>query len=696
MTFPWRRIAVLVLAATAAVALTGCPEDPFDPDTWIKKLDNSNAADVERAVTELERLGENKAIPALGKAWEKQGRPERILRVIIDLSRPLTEAEAKAEYKNNYKARPPAWDKSLPILTKAVEEVDGANPRSVESARLAAEALGRSKVDGALEVLVKAANESGAIRVLRREAILALGELGDPRGVAALANIIREDFDPQKPEVHGAALIALRKIKSPEAVPVLIDAMYRLPFFFKQVRGALVASGDGVADRIRAILLHEDKAVNDLFAENKYDTYCGDLGKPPVAASECVAVSAMDYYAAIIAGDLYDPSLVPALLKAFDREVKPAYLVDFAPGPPAQNAVLDALRKIGQTTPEATQKVLDVWATGKNYELKPMAANVYSMVSHDGSEKVGKTTGVELLGKIAADNSADQSLRLEAAVAYARLSWDKNRIPLLLELAGKYAEAAAKAKKEADGAPKANYEKLKIGYDAANEKLKAAKKAVQSKGGERRAPIELINEMTEAKVAFDKLKPDYTTAKNTWKALEDKSKAYTGYQRLFETHVARVEIGIHCQEDPACYAATLYEPDKWQDKWTEVAGRLKAYIKGLDKYGDDEKKEVLAAQIERAMIELGKMGARAHDAATDALLKAAKSDDRIVRQSVLLALPKVAGKDCKECGPRLDEVITASQGKDALRELTFETEVLRAFWGDAPEAPAGGAPAETP
>ena len=51
--------------------------------------------------------------------------------------------------------------------------------------------------------------------------------------------------------------------------------------------------------------------------------------------------------AGFILGDLYDPASVPALLKALGRESKPAYYLDFAPGPPAANAALDSLRKIG-------------------------------------------------------------------------------------------------------------------------------------------------------------------------------------------------------------------------------------------------------------------------------------------------------------------------------------------------------------
>jgi hypothetical protein len=115
-------------------------------------------------------------------------------------------------------------------------------------------------------------------------------------------------------------------------------------------------------------------------------------------------VSAMDYYASIIAGDLYDPALVPSLLKALGPpEQKPSYLVDDTPGPPAQNGVLDALRKIGAAS-QAAAPVLEIAVNSKDRNLKSMAIDVYSHVSRDGSEKSGTLTGLEHIGKIVSDS----------------------------------------------------------------------------------------------------------------------------------------------------------------------------------------------------------------------------------------------------------------------------------------------------
>jgi HEAT repeat protein len=679
-------VAAVLLAGALAMG-AGCRKDEFDADTWTGKLNDQSSS--ERAITAIERIGDPKVMDALGRAWEKQGRPERILRVMIDLAKPLTEDQTAEGSEYQYtkygctkskackgKARPASWDKALPYLRKAIEDVDKDSPRSVESARLAAEALGKSKIEGALEILASAANSAPA-KPLRGQAILSLGELGDPKAVPVLANIIREDFNPQRPELHGAALLALGRIKSPEAVPVLIEAMYRLPFFFKQVRRALVASGsEAVSSRIAKILKGEDADVNALFKDKNLGMYCGDVGKEPVAAAECLPVAAMDYYASIIAGDLYDPSLVGPLLEVLKREAKPAYYLDFAPGPPAQNAALDSLRKIG--SPEAAPAVLALW-TNPDSSLRPMAANVFSYVSRDGSEPAGKGgKAVDLLGKIAADNGAEQGLRLEAATAYARLANRKDQIPLLRTLADKYQEASDKAAKEADGKPKTEYEKVKGPYDAAKANLDAAKKKVRDAGGEGKAPVDLINDMTKAKEDFEKVKVPYTTAKNAWKTLQDTSEAYRGFQRVFETHIARIEVAIYCatQADQiACLAGSLNQ------KPEDVFTRVKAYVNPAA-YTEDDKKELMVAEVERALLDLGKQGPKAA-AQIPVLLEGVKSKDRLIRQSVLLALPKVAGKDCKECVTKLDAAIRAAQGDTTLADLNVETEVLRSYFSGA-------------
>ena len=103
-----RPLAFVMLVGLAS--LTGCPDNQYDYKTWTKKLDDPGQA--ERAVTELEQLGNPGAIPALGDAWRSQGKPVRLLQVIIGLARPLTPEEAKMIGYDNTEE---IWKHGVPI-----------------------------------------------------------------------------------------------------------------------------------------------------------------------------------------------------------------------------------------------------------------------------------------------------------------------------------------------------------------------------------------------------------------------------------------------------------------------------------------------------------------------------------------------------------------------------------------------------
>ena len=79
------------------------------------------------------------------------------------------------------------------------------------------------------------------------------------------------------------------------------------------------------------------------------------------------------------------------------------------------------------------------------------------------------------------------------------------------------------------------------------------------------------------------------------------------------------------------------------------------------------------------MLELGKQGQKA-PSLTDTLLDAAKSDDRLIRQSILLALPKIAKVPCDNCEAKLDAAIKAGEGKTTLGDLNLETTMLRNYF----------------
>jgi len=89
------------------------------------------------------------------------------------------------------------------------------------------------------------------------------------------------------------------------------------------------------------------------------------------------------------------------------------------------------------------------------------------------------------------------------------------------------------------------------------------------------------------------------------------------------------------------------------------------------------------------MLEVGKKGAAAAEYTT-LLLDNVKSDDRLVRQSILLALPKIAKVPCDNCEAKIAAAIKSGEGKVTLAGLQLETQMLRNYFmyagGRVPQA----------
>jgi predicted nucleic acid-binding Zn-ribbon protein len=730
------RLAPLVLAGLL-VSLAGCPDNPYKASTWTKKLNDPREA--ERAVTQLEQLGDPSAIEALGQAWQEQGKPVRLLQVIISLARPLTPEQAKAQFVTDYEktGRPANWDKAMPFLSKALTEVDDANPRSVDSAQKAADALGESAADGGLDALVDIAGKPVTKKLIAAQvsSIRAIGKYTNEKAkaAAALVKIIDRDPPPHPRTakdkenaraleekyglylgVTGASINALGDLRATNAVKTLVRSMYLTPELFTQIRRALVASGPEAETALRKILTRQDPDIAQLFKDKKLDVYCGDHGDAP--ADQCQPVSAMDFYPAVVLGDFYDPASVPDLLAVLDRPMAPQYYQDDAPSGSTQfNAVFDSLRKIGAAS--AAPKVRSMWdkaapapaaapkagkkgapaaaapAAGADTDINTriLAVGAYPFVAHDDA-------GVDELGKIAFDNHADLNLRTEAATAFARLSHDPAHIKELNDLADQYYKQAADYRAKADAKPKADADAADKEFEAARKKKDDAKaNALKATNDKSKTADDIRAAAEAAKKAEDDFKVAQGKHKDALKPFKDldtraKGLKYTG--RMFQTHIARIEVALRCKSDQSCYVATLKSWDK--PDTSEAKKNVSQYIKDIDTWTKDELMGLYEGEIERAMLELGKLGQSA-SATAPQLLDAAKSEDRLVRQSILLALPKVAKIPCDTCEAKLDEAIKAGEGKSTLGDLNLETTMLRNYFsyagGKTPSAPAPDVPA---
>lgn len=125
---------------------------------------------------------------------------------------------------------------------------------------------------------------------------------------------------------------------------------------------------------------------------------------------------------------------------------------------------------------------------------------------------------------------------------------------------------------------------------------------------------------------------------------------------------ARIEAIVKCDEQ-----ASDRSPDAVA---TCLAGHLSAPDVSMGKPG--------LPRAERALIELGKMGKKAQ-AAVPVLLEHVDSSERIVREGILLALPRMVDLPCKPCTERLKQVIKDQEKQTTLDLLNAETRVVM-YW----------------
>src|SRR6185312_6753133 len=117
-----------------------------------------------------------------------------------------------------------------------------------------------------------------------------------------------------------------------------------------------------------------------------------------------------------------------------------------------------------------------------------------------------------------------------------------------------------------------------------------------------------------------------------------------GYERGFEDHIARIEIAVTCHGDAKCFSDTLDADPKKIYERLKSSGYLDA---SAGTWSDDDLADLKSAEIERAVLELRRLG---KDAASQLpkLLDHVKDTDRIVRQAIMMAIPQIASLPCDD------------------------------------------------
>src|SRR4030095_15705593 len=181
-----------------------------------------------------------------------------------------------------------------------------------------------------------------------------------------------------------------------------------------------------------------------------------------------------------------------------------------------------------------------------------LAIGAYPFVTRDNA-------GLPELGAIAADNGANAHLRREAAQACARMSRSAGDIQILEGLANKYFDASAKkvaeAAKEKPKADRADAE-----YAAQKNAVEELKKKVLLTARDKDSKAQDIKTASEAaKKGEDDLKlakKKHKEAVAPYNQLDNMAKGYKGIARMFQTHIARIEVAIRCKDDLKCYSLT--------------------------------------------------------------------------------------------------------------------------------------------
>lgn len=605
------------LSLVIIAGATGCPSDPYDPDTWIKKLeDPESKADLDQGVKKLVELHDPKGIPALGKVWEKFRRSD-MLQGMVTLAEGYTDSDGKVHG--------PYWDKAVPFLVTALQDFDLSDARSIEQARAAAMALGEAKDPGTVQELVKASTRSMPKlhpgQNARIAAIRALGGFpGDQRAADTLIKILETEDDNSLPQARAAAADALGNMRAQKAVDSLIIALFAPPPVPAYARAALIQIGKPAIKPLIQAFQGKHKGVNDYAKAHAFAIGCEQAIGP---RSKCQRPGAIAYNTAMVLGDLHASEAVPVLIKGLSA---PSQVLGFdpktgAPGAPSHNAILLALARIGGK--DAASALYTYWSNPSTDDvIRPFAIHFYSLIASDGK-------GLDKLAKYMNADDEEDAIRKSAAMAYAHLVTTKGELSLISKKVSTNRSAAAKSEKEAD-------------------QLEAAAKKISNKKKQSAKLDEAANR-----------RADYQRSLND--------------QRLFEQHLARAVVGIDCGAKASCYASYLGMTTP------AILTKIGKYYPGAkDIEGQARTHTAIAAQ-QRALIELAKLGPKARQSLPQVLAMADKTE-RPIREAVLLALPKIAPKPCEECVTKLEEVVEAQKGQDRLANLTADTRAVLSYF----------------
>jgi HEAT repeat protein len=299
---------ILNLSVFLVLLFLGC-EDPNDPKTWIKKLDEPLYRD--KAIRELRRLyteelkknnnnpnahGVKKLqdliVPNLIKSWKLYKQSENRKEIVISL------------YQIQDR-------RAIPVFINSLYFRRGDQATEIMAVK-AAEALGIMKVKKAVPHIVRHLRRIIGNRAidnqLKRSFVESLGLIGDKRASKAIVKILETSADEQDFFVNKIAAIALERLGDPRTVRPLIRGLFMIgrgATIYQQCRRALVRIGPPAVQPLIKAMKNEDPALNEMAQRLDFETI-----NPGIVQEKCARVL----------GDIGDSSATDELIKLLEDE----------------------------------------------------------------------------------------------------------------------------------------------------------------------------------------------------------------------------------------------------------------------------------------------------------------------------------------------------------------------------------------
>ena len=332
----WAHPTALGFALTLSTfTLTGCPEDPDDPKSWVSKLDNPR--EQKEALRQLARLKEKAepAYEALAAKYKKTPDTE-VLRTIAKLrtNKAVDLFAEQLDYSEE------TYDNAI-VAANGLQDIAERDDKGREAAK------------GAVAALKKAAGKKLSVRsranVARIESIKALAAIKDPLSVDTLNEILETSADDQDFFINKTTAKVLAEFADPKSIKSLTRGLWmtgRGNDMFQECRLGLVRIGEPAVDKLVETLQRKNADVEADAKKYKF--------VPGIIVQK----------AAILLGDLRSKKAVPALLAELQKKDDGLGTgPDGMPGVSGHQAILQSLGQIGD--PSATKAVLAVLSDGK-------------------------------------------------------------------------------------------------------------------------------------------------------------------------------------------------------------------------------------------------------------------------------------------------------------------------------------------